>query len=92
MENGRCRISYEARKIDIHNVSAMAVDPIEFRSGKEVTIDIDIVMNHTAGVFHIDELLSEKIKGSGLESHLNITVYICNDGKRELFREILLTV
>jgi uncharacterized protein len=88
MASGRCKEPYQAGNIDIHSVSAMAVDEITVRSGSKQPIEVDIALNHTAGVFQVDELLAEKVKGSGIEKYLKINVYICSGKKREFFRSV----
>src|SRR5262249_25076291 len=45
MAHGRSRIPYEQGKIDIHSVSAMAIDDVTIKAGKQTPIEIDIVMN-----------------------------------------------
>jgi uncharacterized protein len=87
MTNGRSRIPYHVGQIDIHSVSAMSIDEVNVRSGKRVPIEVDIVMNHTAGIFQVDELLKEKVKGSGIEQYLDIKVYIEKDNEKQLFKD-----
>lgn len=89
MTKGRSRIPYEAGKIDIHSVSAMAIDEIELHKGTTTPIRVNIVMNHTAGIFQVDELLKEKIRGSGLENYLDVKVYIEKGQGRKLFKDFL---
>lgn len=88
MTKGRSRIPYREGKIDIHSVSAMAIDAIEIKAGRKIPVHIDIIMNHTAGIFQVDELLREKITGSGLEPYLDITVYMDKGKGRELFKNM----
>lgn len=88
MTKGRSRIPYEQGKIDIHSVSAQAIDKIEISSGNEHKIKIDIIMNHTAGVFQADDLLHEKIKGSGIEDYLDVAIYIKTENGIELLKDV----
>ena len=87
MTKGRSRIPYEAGKIDIHSVSANAIDSIHIKKGSKTPVLIEIVMNHTAGLFQVDELLKQKITGSGLEQYLDVKIYVMNEGKRQLFKD-----
>jgi len=87
MSKGRTRLPYFADKLDIHSVSALAIDEIEIKAGKTKPVDVTIVMNHTAGIFQVDDLLKEKVKGSGIEQHLNIKVYIDKGEGRQLFED-----
>lgn len=87
MTQGRSRIPYEEGKIDIHSVSAMAIDQIEISAGKKVPVQIDITMNHTAGIFQIDELLKRKVTGSGIERYLEIKVYVDKGSGKKPFKD-----
>ncbi len=71
MAEGRARVPFEAGRMNIHSISAMAINKIELRPGAEKPIEIKIVMNNLAGVFQT-ELLKERIDGSGLESYLRV--------------------
>ena len=87
MAHGRSRIPYEQGKIDIHSVSAMAIDDVTIKAGKQTPIEIDIVMNHTAGIFQVDELLKRKVEGSGIERHLTIKIYIDKGDGKQPFKD-----
>jgi uncharacterized protein len=87
MTEGRSRIPYEQGKIDIHSVSAKAIDEIEIREGKKRPVQINIIMNHTAGIFQVDELLRRKVIGSGLEKYLDIKIYMDKGDGKQLFKD-----
>jgi len=74
MERGRARIPFEAGSVNIHSVSALAIEKVEIREGdKERPLAIHIRMTNSAGIFQIDELLRTKLKGSQLENYVRIT-------------------
>lgn len=87
MTKGRSRIPYQAGKINIHSVSAMAVDQIHIGPGQKTPVLIEITMNHTAGIFQVDELLKRKVTGSGIEPYLTIEIYMNKNGRRQLFKD-----
>lgn len=87
MAKGRSRIPYQAGKIDIHSVSAMAIDEVTIKQGKKTPIQVNIIMNHTAGIFQVDELLKEKIKDSGIEHYLEMKIYMDKGTGKQLFTE-----
>jgi metal-dependent HD superfamily phosphatase/phosphodiesterase len=87
MTEGRSRIPYELGKVDIHSVSAMAIDEIEIREGKKKPVQINIIMNHTAGIFQVDELLKKKVVGSGIEKYLDIKIFIDKGDGKQLFKD-----
>jgi uncharacterized protein len=87
MSEGRSRIPYEEGKIDIHSVSAEAIDKVEIVDGKGKPIQINIWMNNTAGIFQVDELLRKKLMGSGIEEYVVVSAYIQKGGENILFKE-----
>jgi metal-dependent HD superfamily phosphatase/phosphodiesterase len=89
MSKGRTRFPYEEGKLDIHSVSAMAVDSIEIKSGRATPVQIDITMNHTAGIFQVDELLRKKVMGSGIEKYLEIKIFIDKGKGKQLFKDFV---
>ncbi len=88
MEKGRSRIPYAAGNIDIHSVSAMAIDDVKIKPGQATPVEIDITMNHTAGIFQTDELLKRKVNGSGIERYLEIKIYIDRGKGKQLFKDV----
>jgi metal-dependent HD superfamily phosphatase/phosphodiesterase len=80
MEKGRARIPYEDGSMNIHSISAFAIEKVDILDGEEKPIIIQIKMDNPAGVFQVDNLLGEKIKGSGLENYIQVEVFI---GERE---------
>jgi uncharacterized protein len=87
MSEGRSRIPYEEGKIDIHSVSAEAIDKVEIVDGKDKPIQINIWMNNTAGIFQVDELLRKKLMGSGIEEYVVVSSFIQKGGENILFKE-----
>jgi len=87
----RTRVSstIDSKHMNIHTVSADSIDQVLVTRGKKVAVDIDIVMNHTAGLFQVDEMLHNKVKHSGIERYLDIHVYIKKNGRRQLLKEYL---
>lgn len=86
MTHGRSRIPFEQGSLSIHALSAAAVDRVRLRSGRERAIEVQIEMNNSSGVFQVDELLRKKLKGSGLERHVEIEVNVDENEKRLLDR------
>jgi metal-dependent HD superfamily phosphatase/phosphodiesterase len=87
MGEGRSRIPYQAGKIDIHSVSAAAIDKVEIAEGTKKPVQINIRMKNMAGIFQVDELLKQKLLGSGIEKHIIIAAYLERDGEQVLIKE-----
>jgi metal-dependent HD superfamily phosphatase/phosphodiesterase len=87
MSEGRSRIPYQAGKIDIHSVSAAAIDRVEISEGAQKPIQITIWMNNMAGIFQVDELLKQKLLGSGIEKYVRVSTYIAEGAEKKLVKE-----
>lgn len=87
MSEGRSRIPYEAGKMDIHAVSAAAIDKVELLTGESKPIQINIWMNNSAGIFQVDELLKKKLFGSGLEQYVKVRAVVENETEKRLIKE-----
>ena len=57
---------------NIHSLSAAAIDEVRIVDGETRPIRIEIEMNNSAGVFQVDSLLASKLRGSGLEEHIEV--------------------
>ncbi len=87
MSEGRTRIPYDNHALDIHSVSAMAIDGVHIKAGRKCPVQVEITMNHTAGIFQVDELLKKKVMGSGLEKYIEIKIFIEREGEKQLFKD-----
>jgi uncharacterized protein len=90
MSEGRSRIPYQAGKIDIHAVSAAAIDRVEILEGVEKPVQINIWMNNIAGIFQVDELLRRKLIGSGIEKLVRVSAYIREGEDSRLVKEFMI--
>ncbi len=85
MTEGRSRIPFEAGKVNIHSVSAQAVDDVNIIKGKKKPVCIEIKLANSAGIFQVDELLSNKLKHSPLAPFVEVTAKIEGETERRLF-------
>jgi uncharacterized protein len=76
MAKGRSRVPFEAGRMNIHSLSAQAVDEVRIEPGEERAVSIEIAMNNSSGIFQVDELLATKLRGSGLEDHVEVVARI----------------
>jgi uncharacterized protein len=87
MSQGRSRIPYQAGEINIHSVSAAAIDKIDILEGTDKPIQINIWMNDDAGIFQVDELLRKKLLGSGIEKYVIVSAYLVEGEEKKLIKE-----
>jgi uncharacterized protein len=84
MTEGRSRIPFESGKVNIHSVSAKAVDSVEIERGCEHPVRIIITLANSAGIFQVDELLRHKLKNSSIDAYVEVTVKIEGETERRL--------
>ncbi len=84
MTRGRSRIPFEAGQINIHSVSAYAIDRVTLTRGETRPICITVAMSNSAGIFQVDELLKAKLRNSGLEPYIEVIATIESESERRL--------
>jgi metal-dependent HD superfamily phosphatase/phosphodiesterase len=88
MAEGRSRIPIQAGHLNIHSVSAAAIEKVEIGPGEERPVRIRILMNNSAGIFQIDELMKDKLRGSGIESFLEVEAAIMGSSEKRLIQTL----
>ena len=76
MARGRSRVPFEAGHQNIHSLSAYAIEDVKISPGRDRAVRVEIAMSNSAGIFQVDELLAEKLRGSGLEQHIEVIARI----------------
>ncbi|MEA2376409.1 MAG: uncharacterized protein QOD13_316, partial [Thermoleophilaceae bacterium] len=84
MASGRSRVPFETRRPNIHSLSAAAIDAVTIEPGEERAVRIEIEMNNSAGLFQVDELLATKLRGSGIEEHIEVVAQIDAEHEKRL--------
>lgn len=89
MAKGRSRIPFESGSASIHSMSAAAIEEVKIERGDDRPIRIRILMSNSAGVFQLDQLFREKLRGSGLERYVDLEAELVGEGETEkrLFTE-----
>ncbi|HUD19028.1 MAG TPA: HD domain-containing protein [Patescibacteria group bacterium] len=90
MSQGRSRIPYESGAVNIHSLSAYAVEGIEIQEGSDRPVQINISMSNSAGIFQVDELLKEKLSHSGIEKYFEIKASIKGKTEKKLLKEFII--
>lgn len=84
MAEGRSRVPFETGRPNIHSLSAVAIDEVKIEAGEEKAVRIEIDMNNSSGLFQVDELLATKLRGSGLEDHVEVVASIAAEHEKRL--------
>ena len=86
MAKGRSRIPFEAGQVNIHSLSAAAIDKVGILRGETKPIRITVTMTNSAGIFQLDELLKEKLHGSGLEPFVEVEATVEGEAEKKLIQ------
>ena len=86
LAKGRSRVPFETRRPNIHLLSAAAIDEVTIEPGEDRAVSIEIAMNNSAGIFQVDELLATKLRGSGLEEHVEFIARIEAEHEKRLLK------
>jgi metal-dependent HD superfamily phosphatase/phosphodiesterase len=84
MTHGRSRVPFERRRPNIHSLSAAAIDEVTLGPGETKAVRIEIAMNNSSGLFQVDELLATKLRGSGIEEHVEVIARIEAEHEKRL--------
>lgn len=87
MEEGRARIPFQSGKVDIHSVSALAIEKVDILEGGEKPVTVRITMSNSAGIFQIDELLKPRIQNSGLQNYVHVIAEITWEKERRIIEK-----
>jgi len=84
MTQGRSRIPFEAGQLNIHSVSALAVEAVQIEKAAERPVRLAITLSNSAGIFQVDELLKRKLKNSTLVPYVEVEARIEGETERRL--------
>ncbi len=87
MTEGRSRIPFDAGQVNIHSVSALAVNSVKISRGEAKPVRIDVMLNNSAGIFQMDNLLRKKIMNSTLIPYVEVFAGIEGESEKRLVRE-----
>jgi uncharacterized protein len=85
MAKGRSRISMGIEgTMSIHSISAAAIEAVHIEAGEVKPVRIRVEMSNSAGIFQLDQLFREKLKGSGLEPYVEVEALIEGEEEKRL--------
>ena len=89
MAKGRSRIPFDSGRVSIHSLSAAAIEEVRI-SGGDGRVRVEIEMNNSAGLYQVDNLLRSKLRGSGLEPHIDVIATIEGETEKRLLPDFRL--
>jgi uncharacterized protein len=79
MTKGRTTVPFQKGKVDIHSVSAMAINDVILEKGEKKPLRITVAMDNPAGVFQVQAVLEKKLSTSSLQDHVDIDILVNGD-------------
>jgi metal-dependent HD superfamily phosphatase/phosphodiesterase len=89
MARGRSRVPFEAGQQNIHSLSAYAIQEVRLEAtppDHPKAVRVEIAMSNSAGIFQVDDLLATKLRGSGIEDHVEVVARIDAEHEEKLLR------
>ncbi len=84
MTHGRSRIAFESGDVNIHSVSAQAIDAVHIRAGEDIPVEVEIVMANSAGIFQVDNLLKRKLHNSTIAPYVRVVARVAPEAERKI--------
>jgi len=72
MTKGRSRKAISAGKIDIHSISAAAVEAVRVTRGSNKPIRVEVDINNPAAIFHLNEVFAQKLAHSSIQPYIEV--------------------
>jgi uncharacterized protein len=80
---GRGHAPFELGKVDIHSVSALAIDQVRIGPGEKRPVEITVTMNNSAGIFQIEDTLTRRLRGSPLAPYVTVVARTRADSNQD---------
>jgi uncharacterized protein len=72
MTKGRSRKAIASGKIDIHSISAAAVEAVRVTRGTNRPVRVEVDINNPAAVFHLKEVFGQKLARSSIVQYVEV--------------------
>jgi metal-dependent HD superfamily phosphatase/phosphodiesterase len=79
MTKGRGRVAFDLGKIDIHSVSALAIESVTIQAGATKPIEIIVSLSNSAGIFQVEQILARKLTVTPLKDYVAIRAVAATD-------------
>jgi len=87
---GRGRKAFALGSVDIHSISALAVDTVTISRGQDRPVAIDVTMNNSGGIFQVEEILAPKVIRSPLSRYVSLRARMRSDGEERILDRVRL--
>ena len=72
-------MAFDLGKIDIHSVSALAIEAVKIQAGATKPIEIIVSLSNSAGIFQVEQILARKLTVTPLRDYVTIRAIAATD-------------
>lgn len=87
---GRGRKAFALGSVDIHSISALAVDQVVIERGRERPVRIEVTMNNSGGIFQVEEVLAPKVIRTPLSRFVELVAQTRPEGDEQIITRVRL--
>ncbi|MEW6421790.1 MAG: phosphohydrolase [Deinococcota bacterium] len=87
---GRGRKAFALGSVDIHSISALAVDQVVIERGRGKPVLISVTMNNSGGIFQVEEVLAPKVIRTPMSRYVELRATTREQGDEQILRRVRL--
>ena len=87
---GRGRKAFALGSVDIHSISALAVDQVVIERGAGKPVRINVTMNNSGGIFQVEEVLAPKVIRTPLSRYVELHARTRPEGDEQIVSRVRL--
>lgn len=87
---GRGRKAFALGSVDIHSISALAVDEVVIEKGRQAPVLINVTMNNSGGIFQVEEVLAPKVIRTPMRGYVELRASIRPQGEEQILSRVRL--
>lgn len=87
---GRGRKAFSLGSVDIHSISALAVDEVVIERGRGKPVLINVTMNNSGGIFQVEEVLTPKVIRTPMRKYVELRAATREGGDEQIVSRVRL--
>lgn len=87
---GRGRKAFALGSVDIHSISALAVDEVVIERGRHAPVLINVTMNNSGGIFQVEEVLAPKVIRTPMRKYVELRASTRPQGEEQILSRVRL--
>lgn len=87
---GRGRKAFALGSVDIHSISALAVDEVVIERGRNAPVLINVTMNNSGGIFQVEEVLAPKVIRTPMRKYVELRASVRPEGEAQILSRVRL--